>query len=434
MQGTGKSIATLTAEPDRRADVEVALKAEKKMFALSSGRKVDGYTLNGSSPGPTIRAQQGDLVQVEVRNESVPDGMTLHWHGVDVPNAMDGVAGVTQNAIQVGDTFTYRFVADEAGTYWFHSHQVSHEQVSGGLFGTLVVSPTDADRSVLDVAAAVHTYQGIQTINGEEGDIPVQASAGDRLRVRVVNTDNSAMRVWVTGAPYRVRAVDGNDVSKPTLVADRSVLVTAGGRNDLEVVMPADGAGVRVDMSGGVAMLFGRDGAKVSPTSEPSPTVDLLKYGSPQPLGFDPAAADRKFDFVIGRRPGFVKGRPGFWWTVNGHMCPNIPMFMVAEGDVVRMRIENNSGIGHPMHLHGHHAVVLSRNGVEATGSPWWVDSLNVADGESYEVAFVADNPGIWMDHCHNLRHAAEGLVAHLMYAGYNTPFSLGGKHENEPE
>jgi FtsP/CotA-like multicopper oxidase with cupredoxin domain len=82
-----------------------------------------------------------------------------------------------------------------------------------------------------------------------------------------------------------------------------------------------------------------------------------------------------------------------------------------AEGDVVRMRISNRSGEVHPMHLHGHHAVVLSRNGVAATGSPWWVDSLNVGNGESYEIAFVADNPGIWMDHCHNLPHAAEAGV-----------------------
>ena len=73
------------------------------------------------------------------------------------------------------------------------------------------------------------------------------------------------------------------------------------------------------------------------------------------------------------------------------------------------MTITNDSGDVHPMHLHGHHAVVLSRNGVAATGSPWWVDSLNVADGETYDIAFVADNPGIWMDHCHNLDHARDG-------------------------
>nr|WP_240192218.1 multicopper oxidase domain-containing protein [Glycomyces sp. YM15] len=85
-------------------------------------------------------------------------------------------------------------------------------------------------------------------------------------------------------------------------------------------------------------------------------------------------------------------------------------------------------------HLHGHHAVVLSRDGVAATGSPWWVDSLEVRDGEAYEVAFVADDPGIWMDHCHNLPHAVEGLVAHLLYEGVSEPFRIGGPAGNRPE
>jgi FtsP/CotA-like multicopper oxidase with cupredoxin domain len=122
------------------------------------------------------------------------------------------------------------------------------------------------------------------------------------------------------------------------------------------------------------------------------------------------------------------------WWTINGHMFPDLPMFMVDEGDVVVFRIENHSGNSHPMHLHGHHAVVLSRDGKEATGSPWWVDSLEVRVGESYVVAFVADNPGIWMDHCHNLAHAAQGLVAHLMYEGVTSPYRVRGDNHNQPE
>jgi FtsP/CotA-like multicopper oxidase with cupredoxin domain len=109
-------------------------------------------------------------------------------------------------------------------------------------------------------------------------------------------------------------------------------------------------------------------------------------------------------------------------------------MYTVREGDLVVFRIRNKSGDVHPMHLHGHHALVLSRDGKPASGSPWWVDSLNVRDGETYEIAFRADNPGVWMDHCHNLPHAAEGLVAHLMYAGYETPFSIGGRDDNDPE
>lgn len=98
------------------------------------------------------------------------------------------------------------------------------------------------------------------------------------------------------------------------------------------------------------------------------------------------------------------------------------------------MTIENHSGAVHPMHLHGHHAVVLSRNGQDATGSRWWFDSLNVESGESYDVAFVADNPGVWMDHCHNLQHAADGLVAHLMYDEVTTPYRIGGDAANRPE
>jgi FtsP/CotA-like multicopper oxidase with cupredoxin domain len=86
------------------------------------------------------------------------------------------------------------------------------------------------------------------------------------------------------------------------------------------------------------------------------------------------------------------------------------------------------------MHLHGHHAFVLTRDGVATSGSPWEVDSLNVRDGETYEIAFLADNPGIWMDHCHNLQHAEDGLIAHLAYAGVTEPYVVGGDAGNEPE
>jgi FtsP/CotA-like multicopper oxidase with cupredoxin domain len=162
--------------------------------------------------------------------------------------------------------------------------------------------------------------------------------------------------------------------------------------------------------------------------------VDLLTYGSPKGLGFDPAQTTRKFEYSIGHRPGFVKGRPGLWWSINGHLYPDVPMFVVREGDVVTMHIDNHSGDVHPMHLHGHHAVVLARNGVRASGSPWLIDSLNVRDKETYDIAFVANNPGIWMDHCHNLQHAADGMVAHLMYEGVTTPFRIGGSADNQPE
>jgi FtsP/CotA-like multicopper oxidase with cupredoxin domain len=429
----GRSVTALIADPHRPADIEVTLTARRQRFRLPTGRAVDGYTLNGQSPGPVIRATAGQLVQVRLVNESVPGGITLHWHGVDVPNAADGVAGVTQDAVGVGQEFTYRFVADQVGTFWYHSHQMSHEQVSGGLLGALVVTPGPPGDTV-DVVALEHLYHGARTINGRDGDLPVEVPPGRRARVRVINTDNGPISTWVAGAPFRLVAVDGTDLHGPTPVRDRAVLVTAGGRADLEVTMPADGSPVRVHLGGTAAVVLGSRSYDAPAVPRPKTTLDLLTYGTPAPLGFDPDRPDRRFRYDIGRRPGFLHGRPGLWWTINGHLFPDVPMFVVAEGDVVRMRISNHSGEVHPMHLHGHHAVVLSRNGVPATGSPWWVDSLNVDNGESYDIAFVADNPGIWMDHCHNLPHATQGLVTHLMYQGVSTPFAVGGTAGNEPE
>jgi len=166
----------------------------------------------------------------------------------------------------------------------------------------------------------------------------------------------------------------------------------------------------------------------------PAEFLDLLSYGASAPLGFESGSPDRSFAYDIARAPGFLDGSPGLWWTIDERMGDDVPMHMVAEGDVVTMRITNASGEGHPMHLHGHHVVVLARDGVPASGSPWWVDSLEVGHGERYDVAFVADNPGVWMDHCHNLPHAAEGLMTHVMYEGVTTPFLLARASGNEPE
>jgi FtsP/CotA-like multicopper oxidase with cupredoxin domain len=419
----GTSVADLTGPRTGRPDVAVTLTARKSSFRLASGESVDGYTLNGSSPGPLIRAQVGDLVEVTLVNESVTDGATLHWHGIDVPNGEDGVAGVTQDAVPVGGRHAYRFRAVDAGTYWYHSHQVSSEQVRNGLFGPIVIGAPGRD-----VVAAIHTYDGRRTINGSTGSSRVDVAAGTALRVRVVNTDNALVRVGLVGAAFKVVAVDGRELHGPTPTTDVFPLA-AGARVDFDVVVAA--AGLRLD-AGGVGLTLAPAGVPGPENSLSSATIDLLAYGAPAALGLDVANPDRVFEYRIGRRPGFLDGVPGLWWTINGHKYPDVPMFVVASGDVVKMTIANTSGQSHPMHLHGHHAVVLSRNGVPSTGTPWWVDTLEVDDDETYEIAFLADNPGVWMDHCHNLPHASQGLMTHLMYEGVSTPYKISSV--NQPE
>ncbi len=426
--GSTTSVETLVEDPGRVADVVVDLTARRGRIDIS-GQSVDGYTLNGRSPGPTITARVGQLVEVRATNANVPDGIALHWHGVDVPNAEDGVAGVTQDAIAPGESHTYRFVVDRVGSYWYHSHQVSHVQVARGMFGPLIVLPADGIEQDHDVAAVAHTYRGARTLNGVRGDVPVTAAKGETVRVRAINTDNGPMRVW-SDTDYRIAAIDGTEVNRPTPVAGKDVTVTAGGRIDLVVTSPA-----RVQIGGATALLIGPDGT--TPATRPPPPasqVDLLTYGTPTSKELDASNPDREFTYSVDRKPGFIDGVPGLWWSINGHLFPDVPMFMVSEGDVVVMHIENHSGEVHPMHLPGHHALVLTRDGKPSTGSPWWTDSLDVKAGESYDIAFLADNPGIWMDHCHNLTHAADGLVAHLMYEGISTPYVVGGDADNSPE
>lgn len=153
---------------------------------------IDGYTLNGTTPGPMIRAEQGQMIEVRLVNESVAGGITLHWHGYDVPAGDDGVAGVTQDAVPVGGSFVYRFRAEDAGTYWYHSHQVADAQVQGGLFGALVVTPRGGLGDVTDILALTHTYQGRRTVNGLEGGVATPAAplagprAGGQHRQRAV--------------------------------------------------------------------------------------------------------------------------------------------------------------------------------------------------------------------------------------------------------
>jgi FtsP/CotA-like multicopper oxidase with cupredoxin domain len=141
---------------------------------------------------------------------------------------------------------------------------------------------------------------------------------------------------------------------------------------------------------------------------------------------------DRTFRLEIGQKPGFIDGRPGRHWSLNGKLYPRVPMFMVSQGDLVRVELVNHSGSVHPMHLHGHHFLVLKRD--DRAVKPWSTDTLNMLPHESYEVSFRASNPGLWMLHCHNLPHARDGLTMHVMYDGATTPFRAGDAAHNHPE
>jgi FtsP/CotA-like multicopper oxidase with cupredoxin domain len=433
--GVGTSVPLLRG-PTGVPDVRFRLVAQRTTIRLASGQKVEALTFDGRAPGPELRMQQGDLVEVTLVNRDVEPGVTIHWHGLDLPNAEDGVAGVTQDAVLPGASHTYRFRAEQRGTFWYHSHESSSTQVDRGLFGALVIEPRQSQTAeTLDLALVSHVFDGTDTINGAPGAQHRRVAPGSDVRLRLVNADDNPKRFLLSGTPFRVLAIDGTDLHGPASLERTTLALAAGGRYDVGFTMPDRPVALRVE--GTPALLaLSNDGRTVAPAEQGvAATFDPLGYGEPSATRFDAQSTfQRRFRLEIGRKPGFLDGKPGMQWTINGGIYPDVPMLMVERGDLVRLEIVNSTSKVHPMHLHGHHALVLSRDGREVTGSPWWTDTLDVQPGERYELAFRADNPGLWMEHCHNLGHAAAGLTMHLGYAGVTTPFRTGGDAHNHPE
>jgi FtsP/CotA-like multicopper oxidase with cupredoxin domain len=314
----------------------------------------------------------------------------------------------------------YRFIANQTGTYWYHSHQYSEKQVEGGLVGALVIVPPGDPIPGTDVVAVAHSYKGRGTINAVSGSQPV-SGAVDGRRIRFVNSNQTAMRI-AASVPFKIAAIDGSEVHGPTSVGtNKYIEVPAAGRVDV-VLEPGAETTARVGLISGPSLVLGGGPA---PRLTADRAVDLLKYGTPVSHMRVPKP-DRTFDFVIGQRTGYLDGKKGTWFSINGHLIPHVPMFAANKGDNIRVRFVNRTGVDHPMHLHGQHMLVLSRNGVKSSGAPWRVDTLQVHPSETYVVQFHAVNRGIWMFHCHILAHAASGLMTHVMYMNLREPYRIG--------
>jgi FtsP/CotA-like multicopper oxidase with cupredoxin domain len=198
--------------------------------------------------------------------------------------------------------------------------------------------------------------------------------------------------------------------------------------------VPAGGVRFETDLSAASVVVIAPPGAAAADLPREVtdvPELDLLAYGTP--AAPDLGAFTAEGELVLDRVPRFVGGAPSYAYTVNGAVFPHIVPIEVDEGDVVKITVANRGFDVHPMHVHGHHVLVLSRDGVPATGAPLWLDTVDVRPGEVWELALVADNPGIWMDHCHDLSHAATGMMMTLAYRGVATPFEHDA-HGNRPE
>lgn len=419
----------------------------------------DVWGYGGTVPGPEIRVRQGEQLRVTVENR-LAESTTVHWHGVRLPNPMDGVPHLTQAPIDPGAAFVYEFDVPDAGTYWYHPHQRSFEQVARGLYGALVVeerAPLPVDRDILWVlgdwrllsdggigadfgnrmeTAMAGRLGNTVTVNGRIIDeFPVRS--GERIRLRLVN----AATARIFGLEFRdhrpvVIALDGQPV-EPHAPEDGRVVLGPAQRVDLVLDLTGTPGGRSM-----VADTFYRGleyrlldlvyDAEPFRQRPPDGPVALAPNPLPEP---DLTAAVRHEVVLRGGMMGSMGGMMGgmggvghmmgttggmgMAWTINGFAATGhdmSPMLELKQGRSYVLALANETAWWHPMHLHGHVFRVITRNGTP-TRHRAWRDTVLMAPRERVEIAFVADNPGDWMIHCHVLDHQNGGMMGVLQVA-----------------
>ncbi|RYL93441.1 multicopper oxidase family protein [Sporolactobacillus sp. THM7-4] len=501
----------------------ITLVAEKGTQKLSNGITVPVWTFNGSAPGPVIRVEKGQRVRVTLKNE-LPAPVSIHWHGYPVPNKMDGVPGVTQNAVAPGKSFTYAFVADKAGTYWYHSHQNSVNQVDRGLYGAFIVEDPEEkydkdytlmlDEWVTDqnqINSQIKAMTGAQnknsgdsgmgsmsgmdmggsdqgssssgssngmnmgnmgnsssdggnnndmdmpgnmmadnmsmydlyTINGKSASLvkPLTVRKGDKVRLRFINAGYLPHKIHIHGHNIKVIATDGQPINNPRAVKNQVISIAPGERYDVSFTADNPGKWYIEDHgtakgTDGMKALIDYEGSKAT-TDQPNagtqlPTINFADYGSETKPEF---TLNQKYDVTYTMNLNAGMNNNGMIYTINGKTFPKTDPIKVKTGDRVKVRLVNRDHMNnHPMHLHGHFFQVLSKNGKPVTGSPIYKDTLNVKPGETYEVAFLADNPGNWLFHCHDLHHANAGMITEVQYKDSHSSYVPNSSSNNKPE
>ena len=408
-----------------------------------------GY--DGVVPGPVLRAHQGERMTRLFRN-GLPQASSVHWHGIRIENGMDGVAGMTQAAVEPGDDFLYDFALPDAGTYWYHPHNRTYEQMARGLYGALVVDEAASapdvdldevlllddwrltdDAQIADGFGSMHdrSHSGSIgnwiTVNGDGGwsrEVPRHA----RMRLRLVNSANAriftleARRLegWVValdGMPLETPQPLGELTLAPAQRADLIVDVVADeGKEAFLVSFERDGGYATAAFPVvGVARTARLPAPEALPPN-PVPALGPLETARRAELRMEGGAmGDMRGAMMGGRMMGMRDmAAAGKVWAFNGMAeMGDAPLLEASLGQTVRIAMTNDTAWAHGMHLHGHHFRQIAADG---TVGPLR-DTVLVNRGETFEIAFVADNPGDWLLHCHMLEHSAGGMMTWLRVA-----------------
>ena len=394
---------------------------------IGAGESYDSWFYDEQYPGPELRVTEGERLRVNLENQ-LPEPTTVHWHGIPVPNPMDGVPNLTQEPVQSGESFRYEFDAMPSGTYLYHSHV--DLQLDRGLVGPLIIeeqSPhVEYDEEVtlflddylpaepnLDAGNGMGErppYEGV-LINGRSPDDPfeIEVEAGQRVRVRFINGSSATTyHAGIGGHRMTVTHADGQPVDP---VDTDSFLISMGERYD--VIIEADNPGTWAIQAAALetegetaqAVLQYTEAEKSTTPKQPQFDGSTLGYEdlhSRNPLDVS-GTPDRTFDLTLS---GGMMMQPDTW-MIDGQAYPDADPLKIREGEHVRVKMLNHSMMLHPMHLHGHFFQV----------GDVVMDTV-IVPPHMGEVTFdfVADNPGDWFFHCHNLYHLHSGMAREFHY------------------
>ena len=456
--GAGLAAPRLLRAKDAMSELRAAPAAAQITPAEYPRTPVWAYSTTGGEgtvPGPEIRVRAGDRVRYRLVND-LPQPTAVHWHGIRIDNAMDGAAPLTQAPVSPGETFDYDFTAPDPGTYWYHSHDRGAEQVARGLAGPLIVEDREpwlgeegaaireltlvVDDWLLSPDATIHEESmgalglaahggrigNTATVNGRDfPEYPLRP--GERVRLRIINTANARiMPLALPDLSARLIALDGHPVEPRD-----GAFVTLAPAQRADVVIdarrtPGERAALMVDVGNGdwmeIAAFPHTDEAPLPPAPAdvrplpawgtlPAPVLDgamretlLMEGGAMRGLSGAMYHGERLDAQALAAK--------GMVWAFNGvaHGMEE-PMFRAPLGRTVHLALANDTAWPHGIHLHGHHFTVLRRGG-EADPHRDVRDTVLLNAGETAEIAFVADNPGQWMIHCHMLEHQEAGMMA----------------------
>jgi FtsP/CotA-like multicopper oxidase with cupredoxin domain len=418
---------------------DYVLTAQPTDIKLIPGTTTPAWTYNGGFPGPTLHLQQNRPVRILVENR-LPQATSIHWHGIRLNNAADGVPGLTQEPIPSGGSFLYEFTCPDAGTFWYHPHVNSLEQLGRGLVGLLIVEeeqPVDFHQDLSLVlkdwhlnpdgsfapftshraAARMGTLGNHATINGATSQT-LEVLAGTCVRLRIANLDNT--RVFNLGAdfPAKVIALEGNPLAQPVPLTNHPL--GAGMRVDLALEIPQGPATLHLlDRKG--RFEFNLCELQVIPSAlVPLPAPHLPMNPIP-PLDLPNATRiPLVFEWAGALSPTTADGQvdPVFWtinkraWTDHSHMHLPEPLSVLTLGKTYIFELYNATPHHHPIHLHGYTFTVLWSD--QRAITPYHTDTVLLEKNERAQVAIMADNPGDWMFHCHVIEHMATGLMGYI--------------------